>query len=130
MDISKFNTVQACEEGVWVDISDPEGNKTDVRIKVVGVDSKTYKNESHKLAKYLERIKDDKSKDYDEIELKTRAMAVAITMDWENLEEEGKKLPFNKETADRIYELAPGIPEQIIKVAKDRANFLSKKQKD
>lgn len=130
MDISVFNTVASCESGKWVEIKDLEGNKTDIRIKVVGVDSKRYKMESHKLAKYLEKIREDKNKDYDEIEAKTLHMAVSITIDWENISEDGKDLPFSKENAERIYSLAPILPEQIIKVAKDRTNFLSKKQTD
>ena len=130
MDIGAFNTVKACEEGTWINIKDLEGNKTDIRIKVIGVDSKRYKEESQKLAKYFERTRDDKVKDYDEIEMKTISMATAITIDWENVQENGKDLAFTKENVTRIYSLAPALLEQVTKVAKDRHNFLSKKQKD
>lgn len=130
MDISTFNTVKACEEGKWVNIVNLDGDKTDIRIKVIGVDSKRFKEESQKLAKYFERTKNDKVRDYDEIEMKTISMAVAITVDWENVEEDGKKVPFTKENVTRIYSYAPAIIEQITKVAKDRHNFLSTKQKD
>ena len=130
MDISKFNTVDTCENGEWVDLRSPDGEKLDIRIKVVGVDSKKYKNESQKMMKYLERIKDSKNTDFDEIEAKTIAMAVSITVDWENMEEGKDKVPFTKENAQRIYTFAPFIPEQLIKFAKDRSNFLSERQKD
>jgi hypothetical protein len=128
MDISKLNTVTTSEQGKWLDILDGDGVKTGIRIKVVGIDSKKFKSESQKLAKYLERQREEKNKDYDGVEYKTISMAVAITVDWENIEEDGKVLEFDKETGERVYTNAPIITEQVLRYAKDRNNFLSEKQ--
>lgn len=118
----KFNTVNACEEGAWIDIKDFDGMKTDFSIKVLGIDSKKFKAEINRLTKANEN---NKVQDMDKLELSTIRTLVGITIDWEGAEdEEGNKIPFTKEMADVVYTNSPHVSQQVIEFAKDRTNFL------
>lgn len=121
MDISKFNTVDKCEKGAWVTIKDFDGINTDIKFKVVGVDSKRFKQEMNRLVKQNEN---DKTKDMEKMEMSTIRTLVAITLDWENIEMNDELVEFSKEIADEIYTNSPLISEQVINFAKDRTNFL------
>lgn len=121
MDITKFNTVDACEKGAWVTIKDFDGVDTDIRIKVVGIDSKRFKQEMNRLVKQSET---DKNKDMEKLEASSIRTLVAITMDWEGMQMGKEDVAFSKEKADEIYTNSPHISNQVIEFAKDRTNFL------
>jgi len=127
MDITKFNTVQACEDGAWLTIRDFEDAKTDIALKVIGVDAKRFKTEVLKLAKKAEGTK---IQDTEELEMSNIRTLVSITVDWKGVDgPDGKAIPFSKEMANEIYTNSPHIAKQVLEFAKERTNFLSEKQK-
>ena len=127
MKISNFNTASACEKGAWVIIKDFDDLDTDMRVKVLGVDSKAYKSQINRLVKMNEQNKN--KVDMEKLEASSIRTLVAITIDWENIEDdEENTIPFTKEMAQTIYENSPHISNQIIEFAKERQNFLEKKQ--
>jgi hypothetical protein len=123
MKISNFNTASACEKGAWVIIKDFDDLDTDMRVKVLGVDSKAYKSQINRLVKMNEQNKN--KVDMEKLEASSIRTLVAITIDWENIEDdEENTIPFTKEMAQTIYENSPHISNQIIGFAKERVNFL------
>ena len=127
MNISQFNTASACEKGAWILIKDFDDVDTDMGFKVLGVDSKAYKAQINRLVKMNEQNKN--KMDMEKLEASSIRTLVAITMDWENVDDdEGNGIPFTKEMAQTIYENSPHISNQIIEFAKERQNFLGKKQ--
>jgi len=123
MKISNFNTASACEKGAWVIIKDFDDLDTDMRVKVLGVDSKAYKSQINRLVKMNEQNKN--KVDMEKLEASSIRTLVAITIDWENIEDdEENTIPFTKEMAQTIYENSPHISNQIIEFAKERVNFL------
>lgn len=123
MDITKLNSVEACERGSWIEIKDFYGEPTGIKFKVIGIDSKKFKDQVNRLSRMNENSK--VKSDNDKQEAETIRMLVSITMDWENVEDsEGKTIPFTKEAVQEVYENSPIISEQIIKFTSDRTNFL------
>ena len=123
MKISNFNTASACEKGACVIIKDFDNLDTDMRVKVLGVDSKAYKSQINRLVKMNEQNKN--KVDMEKLEASSIRTLVAITIDWENIEDdEENTIPFTKEMAQTIYENSPHISNQIIEFAKERVNFL------
>ena len=123
MKISNFNTASACEKGAWVIIKDFDNLDTDMRVKVLGVDSKAYKSQINRLVKMNEQNKN--KVDMEKLEASSIRTLVAITIDWENIEDdEENTIPFTKEMAQTIYENSPHISNQIIAFAQLRTNFL------
>jgi len=126
MKISTFNTAEACEKGAWMTIKDFDGIETDMKIKVLGVDSKAFKSQVNRLAKQNEASKN--KMDMEKLEASSIRTLVAITIDWENVDDEkGEPIPFGKEIAQSIYESSPHISNQIIEYANERTNFLEEK---
>jgi len=123
MDITKLNSVNACEKGAWVSIKDFYGEPTDIKFKVIGIDSKKFKDQINRLSRMNEGSKT--KMDGDKQEAETIRMLVSITMDWENAEDsDGNEIPFSKEMVEEVYTNSPIISEQVIKFASDRTNFL------
>lgn len=125
MDITKFNTVQACEEGAWVTILDFDEIPTDIEFKVVGIDSKKFKERVNLLT----RKNEGKSKqDMVKLEEDTIRLLASITLDWKGVEDsEGKVIEFTLDAVENVYRNSPWISEQIIEFAKSRRNFLSER---
>lgn len=120
--ISMFNSVEKCEKGAWITIKDWDGIETDIKFKVVGVDSKKFKEQVNRLSKMQDG---QKLKDIEKLEESSIRTLVAITEDWENVEDaDGKAIPFSKDAVDEVYRNSPMISEQVIEFAKQRQNFL------
>lgn len=125
MNIMEFNTVNACEHGAWVTIKDFDEIDTDFRIKVVGIDSKKFKERVNLLT----RKNEGKNKqDMIKLEEDTIRMLASISIAWEGAEDaDGKKIEFSSDAVEEVYRNSPWVSEQVIEFAKDRKNFLEKK---
>lgn len=123
MDISALITK---EEAVDCEIFHPvTGESTGIIIKLLGSDSKEWKQAARAIK--ARAIKQGKKKLSDEeMEQMPYELLASVTVGWEGLEENGKKVKFSKEEAKRIYETVPIIAEQVDKFVGDRENFLPK----
>lgn len=114
------------DEAVDCEIFHPvTGESTGIIIKLLGSDSKEWKQAARAIkARALKQGK--KKLSDDEIEQMPFELLAAVTIGWEGVEENGKKVKFTKEEAKRIYESVPVIAEQVDKFVGDRENFLPK----
>lgn len=117
MDIDKLYTADAHEEGAEMQVKDFNGKEIDCWIKVVGVDSKKFRNESLTLKRNL--VKND---DVDVEAVKAESLA-NVTLDWRGFESKGKELPFSQKAVKKLYEDAPYIMDQVDRFISKRANF-------
>lgn len=125
MDLKKFDSVSASEEGKWLDMIDGNGMKTDIRIKCKGIDSKTFKSQATAIRKYVQKQKEKgANEDQDVMDEKSYIMLASCTLDWENIEEDGVELKFSLENAKYIYASYPIIANQVASFVMDRSNFL------
>lgn len=125
MNISAFNSVSACEEGSWKTIVDFDGIETDFKIKVIGIDSKKFKEQVNLLSR---RAEAKKQQDIIQLEESSIRMLVSITRDWSGAEDEdGNEIPFSADAVEALYRNSPFVSEQIIEFAKERRNFIEKK---
>ena len=124
MDLKKLNITEKAEEGSWCELEHPvTGETLDIRIKLAGIDSKTYREAARKqinkrLKKGLRKISIEDT-EQEEIEL-----LAACTLDWENVEYEGNVLECNPENVKFVYKEFPWIREQVDAFIADRGNYL------
>ena len=124
MDLKNLNVTEKAEEGSWCELEHPvTGETLDIRIKLAGIDSKTYREAARKqinkrLKKGLRKISVEDT-EQEEIEL-----LAACTLDWENVEYEGKELECNPENVKFVYKEFPWIREQVDAFIADRGNYL------
>lgn len=121
IDPSLLFTADTHEEGAEVEIVGIDFKPTDVKIRVVGKDSKTFERvEESAKRRYLE------SEGTDEVSVEDRL--ADMTLSWSGVpdprEKEFKELPFSKENAKLFYEKAPFVREQVNRFINDRANFM------
>lgn len=125
MDLKKLDSISASEEGKWVDILDGDGNKTGIRIKCKGIDSKAFKSQSTAIRKYVQKQKEKgASEDQDVMDEKSYIMLASCTLDWEEIEEDGAEIKFSLENAKYLYSSYPVIANQVASFVMDRSRFL------
>lgn len=116
MDISQYKR----QDTKTIDIRDPMGGKTDIKVEVFGADSKEYRA---RLAEVSRR--------YNELFGKHDALAItalSAVKSWENVEADGKAVDPESDTA---YELAGNDDfrwffDQIWQTTNNRSLFFSK----
>lgn len=125
MDLTKLDTVAACEKGFPLVIKDAEDMPTDIVIHVVGVDSKVFRNENAKVQARI-AMAEKRGKKLDPLELEESycELLAKCTLGWENLELGGKKLEFSQDKAQEIYQSYPLIKTQVFAALFDRAAFV------
>jgi DNA polymerase III alpha subunit len=127
IDLAKLDTNKASEEGVWCDIENPAtGEQTGIRIKVLGMDSKAYKNQTRKvqdrnLKKGFRGMKNLKS---ETLENNKRELICVCTVDWENIQYNTENLECNPENKKWLYKEFPWIFDQVDEFIGDRGNFV------
>lgn len=140
MDISKINIVKAATDGIDVDIINPATNEPlGLKIRVIGAMSANCKDdmflslaevedykEANKLAdnatkkeKAAAQIKADKF----DSEVTAKFLA-KYTIGWQEMEENGKPVPFSTAEAERIYLEYPIIRGQVQRAMMDISNFI------
>lgn len=132
MNLAKFDTRAASEEGQWLDILDWDWEtKIGFRVKVLGPDSITaarINDEEEKAmqskiaALYAKGVKAMPEEDALSVE-KAINKAVKLTVAWEGAEWDGKELPFNAENAKMLYTQCSHIRTQVLAFFNTKANF-------
>ena len=112
MDINQLDTRSIHGAGSEMQVKDQLGNETDVFIKVVGVDSKLWR----------EIIKESARKT-DSEKFNGNELLAKACLDFRGLETDGKEIPFSYESMLNLLEIAPYIAEQLDRFIGNRANF-------
>lgn len=117
-DIQKANERQ--NEGAWFDILNPvTSEKTGMRVKLVGPDSKKHRDAITKLRNKLNSSKYASMYGRDEANI---AFLADCILDWEIIEQ-GQALPFSHANACRILSAGTWIRAQIDAFAGDRSPY-------
>jgi len=118
MDFTKLKNVS--DEGTWIDIETPDGEKTDVRVYILGSDSDTYR----KLSREQNNKRFKKGKldiDASEIENDAFNLTIACVLDWEGVE----GMEFTKANARQLFTEHRWLRDQVEAAIHDRSNFIS-----
>lgn len=125
MELRKLDVLAAAEKGVTFNVVDAYGVETDLAISVVGAGSRVFKLEKAKndqvIAQATQRRKP--LSDDEESELWCSLLSKCTT-GWENLELDGKALPFSQENAMRVYTDFPFIRSQVLEKIYDIKGLL------
>lgn len=124
MDLKLLDTKTAANEGRWCLIYHPITNEPlDIQIKLAGADSDVYKKAINKqIEKRLKKSAVNRTleqEEKEEIEILT-----ACTLDWKNVEYEGRVLECNPENIKFIYSQFIWLREQVDNFINDRKNYI------
>lgn len=133
MDLTNLIVNSASEDGAKCEIVHPVTERSfdpPVYITVVGIDSELYQKASRELTnkrlkKATARGRFKLTATAEELEAEHIELLARCTVGWENIEWEGKPLPFDKDNAKKLYTKAPWLREQVDLFMGDRANFLA-----
>ena len=129
IDLAKLDTNKASDEGVWCQIENPAtGDSTGIRIKVLGMDSKVYLDQTRKvqdrnLKKGFRGMKTLKSETLDNNKID---LICACTVAWENVKYNGEDRICDAENKRWLYKTYRWIFDQVDEFIGDRGNFLEK----
>jgi len=124
MDFSKFDLVEKANEGAWMTITDPFGEETDARVKLVGTDSKLYKRRLHQIGDKNRKVK--KGLKAAELETEMLQTYAVCCVDFEKCFLGKKEVKAdNQEDVIAFFESYPPVLDQIAEFLGDRTNFLS-----
>lgn len=130
MDLKALSTKQKSEEGVWLNILDMAGDpmvdengKNPARLKVVGTNSKQFKAQQKMMMDASAKKKNGLSAS-EKLEWSMKIYSTAI-VDWENIEWEGKVLPFTLANVKMVLEEAEPVLKQVVAFVDDSSNFLA-----
>lgn len=114
MDLKQLYTVEAHESGSELQIISPiDGKLTDFHIRVMGPDSKRYREAMRAFHRTLLEKSDNGEID----------MLVAITKDWRGLKDGKSAVEFSPAAARDLYTNAPFVATQVDRFIADRKNF-------
>ena len=130
MDLSKLNSVEACDNGAVYEVVHPTtGEPIGAKITLAGVDSQVYRKAQRALSN--KRLKStfnkgivSKTPTMEEFEFETIDILAKCTLSWENVIWEGKELSCNYENAKMLYTNLIWLRDQVDAFINDRANFL------
>lgn len=122
MDIDDLMTRDAHESGAELRIVNPKtGKKTDIYIKLMGVDSRAFRKAQkaaiRKVIAAKGNLNEDEFLDEDIEQL------VAITIGWRGAKRNGKEFEFNEANCRELYSQSPAIADQVDRFIGNRANF-------
>lgn len=135
MDLSKINLEKMAEQGAEMELVHPvtgetltqdDKEKTPITIKVVGTDSKAYRNKNRDFQrKRIAKMTKSRTKtiDYTVSDEDACELLAECTVGWSGIEVDGKPLEFSKENANELYMKFNWIREQVDAFIGDRANF-------
>lgn len=125
MKLSQFNSVEGSNEGAVLYLKHPvSGVDTDAWIKMAGPDSKLAKQRRAQVQRLLRGKRNVADIDIDTLEKEAMETRVALTLDWGNIEDEGK-LQFKEENVRKVYTEYPWVAEQVDEFQGDRSNFFT-----
>ena len=128
MDLAKLDLTKSSNEGVWISLKHPATDKElPMKIKIIGKDSDKFV----KLSEEFRRASLDEMKNNKTIEQRLQSskeygdnLLVGCTLDWKDIELDGKKLDCTPENVALVYKRFGWIKEQIDTAIADRANFI------
>lgn len=104
--------------GVWEDLTE------DVRIKVARIGNTRYQKVLQRLMKPHRRAVRRGTVDDSIIEkCVIKAIAETVLLDWEGLEEDGKKIVYSQATAERLLNDFREFREQVTEIASEIESF-------
>jgi hypothetical protein len=130
MDLSKLNSVDACDNGAVCEILHPAtGEPIGAKITLAGIDSQIYRKAQRALSnKRLKQLVGrgvvNRTPTVEEFEYETIEMLAKCTLAWEGIVWEGKELQCNFENAKMLYTKLIWLRDQVDAFINDRANFL------
>lgn len=122
MELSALDTAQAHSEGAEMQVELPNGDKTDLYIRLAGVDSKLWR----KLQKQKQRDMIAKAMAGDDAEIGDDDAAEILadaTLGWRGAELNGEPVEFSLDAILALYKSAPYIADQADRFIGARANF-------
>jgi len=129
MDLSTLSTTAASDEGATMALLHPTtfepmaNDKGDpCLIKLLGRDSKKFRDNVRTKANQRLNQKKAPKKDYDDYENDGLALLASLTVSFINIEYNGK--PAKASDASEIYRELPWVKEQVDEFVNDRANFI------
>ena len=131
MDLSSFKNTAS--EGEWLNINHPvTGEPTDIRIKLVGMDSpelvsRQRKYASAKLSEMVSRANkrgDIPKADTEDALDASFELCCASVVAWENIEHEEGQLPCTPDNVRDVFSSHRWLMEQCSMFFQDRANYL------
>lgn len=136
MDLSKYDTREKQDAGIWTNILDPGGYETIMQVKVAGRDSRIIKRRQQELAKKRQNKKKITPAEEEQDSLETICHATLSWRMWDDEKQEPAKeeivldgedkLPCTFDNVKKIFTKYPFIAEQIIDVIASREYFLEK----
>jgi len=124
MDFNKLATAEAHGQGAECNILDPTTREpTDVFIKIMGADSKEWRNAKKKQTSAILRAKSQGKEDGLDFDKMDVEALVSVTLGWSGIVSEGAEYEFNKANARKLYENAPSVVSQLLDFLSNGANF-------
>ena len=106
------------EDGTWVDLE--EG----IRVKIARIGNLKYRKELEKLSRPRRRqIRRGTLSEEVAEQMLTEVMANTVLLDWEGIEENGKRLSYNPANAKRLLTEYPDFREMISDLAGEMETF-------
>ena len=132
MDLSKYNLDQYAEIGADMELENPEtsevfyqSNGEPVTIKLLGKDSKIWRNKNREYQKKRINSAIRRRKGDDDLVMSDEEVCdilACCTIGWSGIEEDGKELEFSYDNALQMYLDHNWIREQVDMFIGDRAN--------
>ena len=125
MELNQLTTVEAHETGAECQILSPVDRKpTDVYIKVMGADSRAWRDAKKKqMSKMIQLRSQDKTEiDYDAMDVDA---LISVTIDWRGITQDGKPFECNDKNKKQLYKNSPFIVEQLLAFLSKGENFIN-----
>ena len=132
MDLSKFDSVPAAEDGIDMVILNPVTNvplldddgETPISIRLSGMDSKRFRQASR--TNVNNRLKGNRYKmpDAETMESEGLELLVKCTLSWKGIVLDGQTLDCTPANVRKVYTRLPWVREQVDTFMGDRQNFL------
>ena len=123
-DLATLDTSKVAEEGAELLVAHPTtGEDLGIKIKLIGTDSKTFRDIS-KIRATMALKKKTREIDLDQDEQDFIELLARCTKGWSGMTENGKDIPFSHENAVELYTKYLWMRDQIDRFIVDRSNFL------
>ena len=117
MDLNDFDLCRDADDGFEMIVKNPRtGKPTDIKISVIGSDSKTYRAAKSKI------FRKAASSDVDTDDLSAEVYAACVT-GWSGVNRGGKDIDFSYEAALSLFTDLPWLMDQVGVAVETRANF-------
>lgn len=123
MDLTELKKIdESSQEGVWVEWEDS-------RFKIRSITSKAYRKAIMKVSKGKSNHRLQRNVDAAE-KFGVEAMAHGLLIDWENITDNGAKLPCTLENRLRVLTIAGPIRDFLATAAQDHTTFEQEEEAD